>query len=234
MKKSSQQLRETQPDSTAGEPGRSSRHCEGSLVSTIDLIWRVVCGRRYAVPEADIPDIAQEAALRLWKWRERFQERANGMTMTEWDSFTAKTAHNEINRYFSDRLRGNEVPLDDAALLRKGTPEGDADSEMFSLVRNVWKEICNLTLYQRRALLLGAPDLVVYLMQFGVNEQAVVASLEISEEDWPDIFGRLPLPDREIAAIARSSRMISDPAAAALAIGKARFDARKKLGRLRK
>jgi DNA-directed RNA polymerase specialized sigma24 family protein len=234
MKKSSRQLRETQPNSAAGESVRSSRRGECSLVSAIDLIWRVVCGRRYAVPEADIPDIAQEAILRLWKWRERFQERANGMTMAEWDSFTAKTAHNEINRYFSNRLRGNEIPLDDAALLSNRTPEGDADCEMFSLIRKVWQEICGLTLYQRRALLLGAPELVVYLIQFGVNEQAIVASLEISTEDWPDILKRLPLSDREIAAIARSSRMISDPEAAALAIGKARFDARTKLGRLRK
>lgn len=234
MKKSSQQLRESHPNSTARESVRSSWLDESSLVSAIDLIWRVLCGRRYAVPEADMPDIAQEAVMRLWKWRNKYHEKAGGMTMAEWESFTAKTAHNEINRYFSNQLRANEIPLDEVALLAKGTPEGDADSEMFSLIRNVWQEICSLTLYQRRALLLGASELVIYLIRFGINEQSIVASLEISKEDWPDISRRSPLSDREIAVIARSSKMISDPEAAALAIGKARFDARKKLGRLRK
>lgn len=181
-----------------------------------------------------MPDIAQEAVLRLWKWREKYQEKAIELKMSEWDSFSATTAHNEIKRYFSNRLRGNEVPLDEAVWTGNETPEGNADSEMFSLTRKVWQEICRLTLYQRRALLLGAPELVVYLIQFGVDEQGIVASLEISNEIWSDISERLPLSDREIAAIARTSRMISDPEAAALAIGKARFDARKKLGRLKK
>lgn len=233
MKKSSE-FYESKPAGRAGESASARRRNDGALVSAIDLIWRVLSGRRYAVPEADMPDIAQEAVLRLWKWREKYQEKAIELKMSEWDSFSATTAHNEIKRYFSNRLRGNEVPLDEAVWTGNETPEGNADSEMFSLTRKVWQEICRLTLYQRRALLLGAPELVVYLIQFGVDEQGIVASLEISKEIWSDISERLPLSDREIAAIARTSRMISDPEASALAIGKARFDARKKLGRLKK
>ena len=234
MKKSSQNLHESPPTGDVIEIPRASQTDDGSVVSAIDLIWRVLCGRRYAVPEAYMPDIAQEAVLRLWKWRQKYHEKANGLTISEWDSFTATTAHNEIKRHFSNQMRTTEVPLDDAILPGAGTPEGDADSEMFSLIRNVWQEICRLTQYQRRALLLGSPELLIYLMQFGVSERAVVSSLEISKEDWPEIFGRLPLSDREIAAIARSSKTMTDPEATAMAIGKARFDARKKLGRLRK
>lgn len=234
MEESSRQDHKNTPTGKGKEARDSSSRNEGSLVSALALISRVICGRRYAVPEADILDITQEAVLRLWKWSEKFQERSSRMTMAEWDSFTAKTAHNEINRYFSNQLRSNEVPLDEGDLIRSGTPEGNADAELFSLVRNVWQEICSLTLYQRRALLLNSAELLIYLMQFGIDEPAIVASLEINEDDWPDIFGRLPLPDREIAAIARSSKAMRDPDAATRAIGKARFDARRKLKRFRK
>lgn len=229
MKKSSQQSHETKPAPTC-----ASRTDEGSLVSALDLIWRVLCGRRYAIPDADLPDIVQEAGLRLWKWREKYHEKAAGMTIAEWDSFTAKTAHNEINRHFSNQRQVNEVPLDDTIALQTATPEGDTDSEMFSFMRIVWQEICRLTQYQRRALLLGSPELVIYLVKFGIGEIEVVSSLEITKEEWTDISGRLPLSDKEIAAIARSSKTIRDPESAARAIGKARFDARRRLKRLRK
>lgn len=207
---------------------------ESSAVSTLDLIWRILSGRRYAVLESDLPDIAQEAALRLWKWRNRHTEKASGLTKSEWDSFTAKTAHNEINRYLSNQLGGLEVPLEEAASLAAETPDGHEDRDMSSMIPNVWQEICSLTLYQRRALLLGAPELVVYLVHLGISEQAVVAALEISKEDWPQIYKRLPLSGTEIASIARSSETLSEPEAEMRAIRKARFDARKKLGRLKK
>lgn len=229
MKKSSQQ-----PHDSKLAPTCASKTDEGSLDSALDLIWRVLCGRRYAIPDDDLPDIVQEAGLRLWKWREKYHEKAAGMTKPEWDLFTAKTAHNEINRHFSNRRQVSEVPLDDTIVLRTDTPEGDTDFEMVSLIRNVWQEICKLTQYQRRALLLGSPELIIYLVQFGIGEIEVVLSLEITEEEWADISGRLPLSDREIAAIARSSKTIRDPASATRAIGKARFDARRRLERLRK
>lgn len=220
-----------------GEERKSSpifRRDDRSLISAFNLIWRVVSGRRYAVPDAEIPDIAQEAVVRLWKWREKYKEKANEMTDVEWDSFTAKTTHNEINRHLSRHQRVNEVSLGETELLHTRTPEGYADSEMGSLIRNVWQEICRLTPYQRRALLLGSPELFVYLVQFGIVETEIVASMEIEKDEWAGISARLPLSDLEIAAIARSSKAARDPVAAARAIGKARYDARRKLERLRK
>lgn len=204
------------------------------LTSAFALVWRVILGRRAAVLEADISDVAQEAILRLWKWRERHPAKANGMTMAEWDSYTAKTAHNEINRFFLNQKGTNEVPIDEASLISANTAEGSSEAEMVSLVGNVWQETCKLSLYQRRALLLNSPDLMLYFLQFGVSEAAILESLEVSNEQWRDILERLPLSDVEIAAIARSHKTGRDPEAAARAIRKARFDARKKLGRLRK
>ncbi len=205
-----------------------------SLASAFALVLRVLYGRRASLPEGDIPDVAQDAILRLLKWKEKYSEKAGSMTMAEWESYTAKTAHNEINRSFSNRKRKCEIPIDEASLMSAQTAEGRSDAEMFSLVRNVWQETCKLSLYQRRALLLNSPDLVIYFIEFGVNEAEIVASLEVSNEQWIDILERLPLSDVEIAAIARSHKNDRDPRAATRAIRKARFDARRKLGRLRK
>jgi len=205
-----------------------------SVISAFSLIWRVLSGRRYAVQDAEIPDIAQEAAFRLWKWKEKYKEKANEMTDREWDSFIAKTTHNELNRRLSSQPRIREIPLDETGPLQVTTPEGHADSEMYSLIRNVWQEICRLTLYQRRALLLGSPELIIYLAQFGIAETKIVASIEIRKEDWAGISARLPLSDKEIAAIARCSKTGDDSKSATRAIGKARYDARRRLERLRK
>ena len=126
------------------------------------------------------------------------------------------------------------MPLDEASLISARTVEGSSDAEMVSLVTNVWQETCRLSLYQRQALLLNSPDLMIYFIQYGISEAAIVESLEVSNEQWRDILEKLPLSDVEIAAIARSHKNDRDPGAATRAIRKARFDARKKLGRLRK
>lgn len=234
MNKSSPQLHEPSKTEYVKESEVVPGGEEGSLFSALALVRRVVFWHRYALPEADLPDIAQEAVVRLWRWRRKYREKACGMTEPEWDSFTAKTAQNEINRYLSSYLRKKESALNEDTLPGTISPAGDSDTEMISLVRDSWQEICTLTLYQRRALLLGSPELLTYLVEFGVSEKAIVASLDISEEDWSGMYARLPLSDREIAAIAASSRTKGDPEAATRAIGKARFDARKKLERLRR
>ena len=200
------------------------------FASTISLIWKVVTERRYAIPEADLPDVAQEAVLRVWKWREKYHKRAGGMTIEEWHSFTAKTAHNEINRFSTSRAKIREVPIDDAFGTAAPAAKGETDAEMVSLIGNVWQEICRLTLYQRRALLLGS-ELIVDLVQFSIAKTEIAGSLEITTEEWADILTRVPLSDREIAARSSKTNSISKTAGA---IGKARYDARRKLERLNK
>jgi hypothetical protein len=69
-------------------------------------------------------------------------------------------------------------------------------------------------------------------LQFGIGESAIAASLEITEEEWPDIAGRMPLSDSEIAAIARPRKKALHHEASGRAIKKARFDARKRLKEL--
>ncbi|MBX3295472.1 MAG: hypothetical protein KF762_07155 [Acidobacteria bacterium] len=230
-------LQKLQPSPGDAPVAEAEENCanasEGLIRDSINLIKRVAFGRRAVVHKDDIPDIAQEAALRLWKWREKFGDKSEEMTREDWDSFTARTAHNEINRYSSKRIKKNEVALDTAQTVLTRSTEGDADIEVVSLVRDVWQGICSLSLHQRRALLLHSIDLLVYFMQCGIKEHAIRESIDITKEEWERIVLRLPLSDREIAQMANSNGKASDSKLAAQAVKKARFDARKKLKRLR-
>lgn len=210
------------------------RDSEGTFLNSLRLIERIAFGRKSVLREADIADVAQEVALRLWKWRGKFSDKSDRMTREDWDSFTARTAHNEINRYCSKRIRKNEVQLEEVPLIQAPAIEGDADAEMLSLVTNVWQGICGLSVYQRRALLLHSPDLLIYFMQFSVTEHTIVQALGMTEEEWGNVVLRLPLTDVEIATMTNTNGLHLDLKLAAQAIKKARFDARKKLKRLEK
>jgi DNA-directed RNA polymerase specialized sigma24 family protein len=59
-------------------------------------------------------DMVQGIALRLWKWRDKFREKSEEMSPEEWQSFAARTAYNEINRYFSSKNK-KLVSLDEAS-----------------------------------------------------------------------------------------------------------------------
>lgn len=148
----------------------------------------------------------------------------------DWKSFSARTAHNEVNRNLSIRYKQNEVPLDDFDA--RDDTVGDESAETFLLVETVWQGICRLSLYQRQALLFSSVDLVLYLLQFGVDENALLRELELSRTAWESIAARMPLADAEIAEIANPGSERKRTKATANAVKKARFDARKRLKEL--
>lgn len=199
------------------------------------LVRRVAYGRIPILQAADIPDIVQDVSLRLWKWCMKYGEKSERMTDTDWNSFTARTAHNEINRYYSNRkgLR-DDVSLDEAASVPTSAPEGNTDVEMISLVNKVWQEICSLSVYQRRSLLLHSSDLIIHFMLSGIEEETIARTLEFDGEEWQQIIERLPLTDAEIAEIFLKSYVSGNRQPNAGAVKKARFDARKKLKGLEK
>ncbi len=178
------------------------------------------------------PDISQEAALRLWKWLTKFEDKSSQMAAADWKSFTARTARNEVNRNLSNRNKRIETSLDESELF---AAERDASSpETFVLVKTVWQGICRLSLYQRQALLFSSVDLVLYLFQFGIEEDELLAKLELTRESWERISTRMPLTDIEIAEIANPNSANGQRSATAGAVKKARFDARKRLKELMK
>ncbi len=204
---------------------------EGFFLESLKLIRKVIAGRRSVVAD-DAPDISQEAALRLWKWLTKFEDKSSRMAEADWKSFTARTAHNEVNRNLSNRNKRIEISLDEIDLLNG---ELDASSaETFALVKTVWQGICRLSLYQRQVLIFSSVDLVLYLFQFGIEEDELLARLELTSKSWEAISARMPLTDIEIADIAKPNSANGHKVATPGAVKKARSDARKRLKELMK
>lgn len=204
---------------------------EGFFAESLKLIRKVIAGRRSVMAD-DVPDISQEAALRLWRWRSKFEDKSSQMAEGDWKSFVARTAHNEVNRNLSNRNKKIETSLDGTEAL--GDEVNASSAETFVLVKTVWQGICKLSLYQRQSLIFSSVDLVLYLFQFGIDEDDLLAELELTKESWERISTRMPLTDIEIAEIANPNSANGQRVATAGAVKKARFDARKRLKELMK
>lgn len=158
------------------------------------------------------------------------------MSGEEWKSFAARTAYNEVNRHFSGGKNAPNVPLETVSEIEEASVEGQTEIEVFSLIHRVWQEICQLSLRQRRSLLLHSQELIIYFLQSGIAEEELAQMLEFSKSHWYDIRKRLPLTDAQIAKdmecegpgpLIRSS-------STAGSVKKARYDARVKLEKLKR
>lgn len=203
---------------------------EGLLAESLKLIRKVIAGRRSVLGD-DVPDISQEIVLRLWKWRTKFAVKSSQMSEDDWSAFTARAAHNEVNRNLSNRLRYAEISIDEVEV---GEGSQTSSAETYQLVEAAWQGICRLSLHQRQALLFSSIDLVLQLFQFGIEEDELLRTLGLSKETWKTIVARMPLNDIEIAEIANNNSGKRQRIATAGAIKKARFDARKRLKELMK
>ena len=203
---------------------------EGLLAESLKLIRKVIAGRRSVLGD-DVPDISQEIVLRLWKWRTKFAGKSSQMSEDDWSAFTARTAHNEVNRNLSNRIRHAEISIDEVEV---GERSQTSSAETYQLVESAWQGICRLSLHQRQALLFSSVDLVLQLFQFGIEEDELLRTLGLPRESWKTISARMPLNDSEIAEIANTNSGKRQKRATAGAIKKARFDARKRLKELMK
>jgi len=213
-----------------GGPG-DAHDREGFVAESLKLIRKVIAGRRSVLVD-DVPDISQEIALRLWKWRTKFAGKSSQMSEVEWTAFTARTAHNEVNRNLSNRRRHNEVSIDEVELSERSQTSSSA--ETFQLVEIAWQGICKLSLRQRQALLFSSIDLVLHLFQYGIEENELLGKVGLSRESWESISAKMPLTDSEIAEIANLDPSKRKSGTTAGAIRKARFDARRKLAKLKR
>lgn len=218
---------------TVVESGELEYSTERLFTSSLRVAFAVASGRRAVLGESNIADLTQNVALKVWRWLGTHREKSELMTESDWASFTARSTHNEINRHFRSRSRSTEVPLEEARLVTSGHMQGEAQIEVISMIQKVWQGICTLSLKQCRALILHSPELVLYLMQAGIDGGEIAGVLDISRAEWGQICDRMPLSDFEIAELMGDidSRSVR---ASARAVKKARFDARKKLERLKK
>ncbi|MGH7889062.1 MAG: RNA polymerase sigma factor [Thermodesulfobacteriota bacterium] len=206
---------------------------ESSFLEALPIVQYIVRRRRAALQQADISDLAQGIALRLWKWRGKYREKSENMSSDEWNSFAARTAYNEVNRHFSKSGGAISVDIENALNIAEPSVEGETEIEVFSLISAVWQEICHLSLRQRRALLLHSQELVIYFMQSGITDEDLAQVLGMGGGDWNEIRNRLPLSDVQIAEVIISKRPELDLTATARSIKKARHEARTKLGGVR-
>lgn len=195
---------------------------EYSILAALPLVHRIVARRRSGLDPANVPDLVQEVALRIWQWRAKYQDKSDQMSGEDWNSFAARTAYNEVNRQFSRDGRSPSLRLEAVSEIEQQSIEGQTEVEVFSLIEQVWQATCRLSLRQRRSLLLHSQELIIYFLQIGIAENDLADVLDFSEEVWCKVRDRLPLTDLEIAEIADGT---------AGSIKKARFEARVKLER---
>ncbi len=206
----------------------AAKNSERSLLDALSIVRLIVGRRRISFQYLDVSDIAQGIALRLWRWRNKNVEKSESMSDEEWASYAARTAYNEVNRHITKSARTG-VFLDDADYIAESSVEGETETEVFSLIRSVWRDVCGLSLSQRRALLLHSQELAIYFLQSGISNEDLSRILEFGESEWNDIRGRIPLSDVQIAKLTKEPNEKRGVAAIAGAIKKSRYDARKKL-----
>lgn len=193
---------------------------EYSILAALPIVHRIVARRRSRLDPDDKSDLVQEVTLRIWRWRTKYQDKSEKMSGEDWNSFTARTAYNEVNRQLSRDGRQLRLSLDEVSEIEEPSVEGQTDAEVFSLIEQVWQATCKLSLRQRRSLLLHSQELIIYLLQIGITEKQLATALDFSEKDWNDVCDRLPMTDAEIAERTEGT---------AGSIKKARYEARVKL-----
>jgi DNA-directed RNA polymerase specialized sigma24 family protein len=201
---------------------------EASLLAALPVVQKIIRRKIAFSHYSDSSDIFQGIVLRLWNWRSKFREKSARMSPTEWESFAARTAYNEINRYYSSSSKNKKfVSLDEATeIASPNSVAGETRAEIESLARFVWQGVCQLTLRQRRAYLLQDRYAVTYFLLGGVADKELATVLDMREEDWLKIKVQIPLTDLQISEYSGSNR---SPKPDARLVKKARHEARAKL-----
>jgi hypothetical protein len=221
---------ENSPPESGKEPSHKE-NSENSFLAALPVVRKIVRRRLASFGQTEAPDLEQGIVLRLLNWREKYHEKSEEMSPGEWESFAARTAYNETNRHFSKSAA--HLPLDEASAIESSNSVvGESDAEFKSLAQFVWQETCQLSLRQRRALLLHSRKLIVYFLKAGVSEEELAQSLALTEGEWREIESKLPLSDTEIARFFGGSSSNGEHLnleSAINSIKKARHEARCKL-----
>jgi len=220
------------PDSV--NPSSHRKNSENSFLAALPVVRKIVRRRVVALGQAEASDLEQGIILRLLIWREKNHEKCAEMSDSDWESLAARTAYNETNRHFSKNGDAVYLPVDAASEVESSQPlAGNSDIEFQSLAQFLWQETCQLTLRQRRALLLRGRKFVVYLLKCGIKDEELAQSLELATDEWLKIKMKLPLPDAETARYTGGSSGESrNPESAIKSIKKARHEARARLRKL--
>lgn len=226
---------ERQTEVESGDTSRLNDSSEESLLAALSAVRKIVRRKTLNSEQTDgAADIFQTIVLRLLKWRDKFRDKSEQMSPGEWQSVAARTAYNEINRYFSAKASFREVPLEDAAeIAAPQMVEGNSNAEVLSLARPLWQAICSLSLRQRRAFLLHSQKLIIILLQNEITDEELARALELKDQEWAEVKSRLSLFDHQIARLIiekeGSGKSGKSVESLTKSIKKARHEARRKL-----
>lgn len=221
----------TEPPEPNKKLHSQTRTDDEPFLAAVPTIRKIVWRKLFSAKQSDAPDLVQKVILQLLTWRENNPNKIEEMTAEEWQSFASKAAHHAVNR----RLSSNEqltAPLDEAGEISgDNLIIGNTATEVASLLRMFWQGICQLSLRQRRALLLNSETLLVILRLNSIGNRELSAILELDESELPEIIARLPLSDAQIAHLiaARNKTKRQNIGSLAKSIKKARHEARVKL-----
>ena len=172
-----------------------------SFLAVLPTIRQIVLRKLFRSKKDDAPDVVQKVIVQLLTWRKHNPEKIEEMTAEEWQLFAFKATHHAVKKRLptgenlTEQLDETiEIPGDDSIA-------GNTAAEVSSLLSVFWQGICQLSLRQRRALLLGSDSLLVLLRFSGISNQELAESLELSESEMPEIINRLPLKDASIALL---------------------------------
>lgn len=220
------------PDS---EETSHRKNSENLLLAALSVARKIVRSKLVLSEGADdASDLEQGIALRLWKWRETHAEESERMSHDEWNALAARTAYNEVNRHFAGKINARRsVPLEAAADVEASeTLEGGSRFEIETLARYIWQDICQMSLRQRRALLLHSRKLIIYLLQGGIGDEELARVLEFAVDVWLEIKDELPMSSIQIARLADAADKHRSLELVINSIKKARHEARARLRKL--
>jgi hypothetical protein len=223
-------------DKESAPPEKKS---DDSILAAIRVVRKIV-RRKMSSRKDYASDLEQGIVLRLVGWSRKYREKSSEMTSQEWNAFAARTAYNEVNRHFTSEGARELVTLETAGAAAAATAlespekiEGETPAEVRSLARLVWQDICEMTLRQRRALLLHSDETINHLQQFGgVSDDELGQALEFKASEWDRIKNTLPLSDAQIARLFEPHQNKKGAQILSSSIKKARFEARAGLQKL--
>jgi DNA-directed RNA polymerase specialized sigma24 family protein len=170
-----------------------------SFLAAVPTIRKIVWRRLFSAKRDEAPDLVQNVILQLLTWRKNNPNKIEQMSKDEWQAFASKATFREVNRQSSSDENLTEQLNESDEIPGDFPIAGTTAAEVASLTSGFWQGICQLSLRQRRALLLGSESLIVILRQNGIGNREISDLLELDNEKLAELIDRLPLKDVQIA-----------------------------------
>jgi DNA-directed RNA polymerase specialized sigma24 family protein len=173
------------------------------LLKVIPLIKQVATRKLSSFSSGEGDDIVQRVFLKLWKWIGKNDERK--LDEESWQKLANTATQNEIKTFYSHKSNKEVLFTDKYEVVTQeasGLVAGNSNYELNSLAMSAWKEIKNLSLRQKYALLLQKQELILYLAGSKCCKiEEIARQLELPKERFLEIYGLLPFSDEQIREI---------------------------------